>query len=100
MKVACEIFADRNYDDKGYLISRNEPNALITNPIESSDNVISMLDDSSIKCFSGKRIPCNINSICVHGDGKNALIITEELKKKLTKQGFLLKPLDQLTNFF
>ena len=32
MKIACEIFADRNYEDDGNLVSRNKPNALITDP--------------------------------------------------------------------
>ena len=32
MKIACEIFADRNYEDNGNLISRSKPNALITDP--------------------------------------------------------------------
>ena len=30
MKIACEIFADRNYEDDGNLVSRSKPNALIT----------------------------------------------------------------------
>ena len=32
MKIACEIFADRNYEDNGNLISRSKSNAIITNP--------------------------------------------------------------------
>ena len=32
MKIACEIFADRNYEDNGNLVSRKKPHALITNP--------------------------------------------------------------------
>ena len=32
MKIACEIFADRNYEEDGNLVSRAKSNALITNP--------------------------------------------------------------------
>ena len=32
MKIAAEIFADRNYEDDGNLVSRSKPNALITDP--------------------------------------------------------------------
>ena len=32
MKIACEIFADRNYEDDGNLVSRKNQNALITDP--------------------------------------------------------------------
>ena len=34
MKIACEIFADRNYEDDGNLVSRKKSHALITNPDE------------------------------------------------------------------
>ena len=32
MKIACEIFADRNYEDDGNLVSRKKSHALITDP--------------------------------------------------------------------
>jgi len=32
MKIACEIFADRNYEDDGNLVSRSKDHALITDP--------------------------------------------------------------------
>ena len=32
MKVAAEIFADRNYEDDGNLVSRSKKNAMITDP--------------------------------------------------------------------
>jgi lactam utilization protein B len=30
MKIAAEIFADRNYEDDGNLVSRSKNNAIIT----------------------------------------------------------------------
>ena len=35
IKIACEIFADRNYEDDGNLVSRKKPHALITDPEEA-----------------------------------------------------------------
>ena len=32
LKYACEIFADRNYQDNGELISRSQPSAIVKNP--------------------------------------------------------------------
>ena len=58
MKFACEIFADRNYEDNGNLISRKKPNALITNPDLAKKHVLSMVKNQSINCLSGKQIPC------------------------------------------
>ena len=32
MKIAAEIFADRNYEDDGNLVSRSKKNAMIADP--------------------------------------------------------------------
>ena len=45
MKIACEIFADRNYEDDGNLVSRKKSNALITDPEEAKRHVLSMVQN-------------------------------------------------------
>ena len=40
MRIACEIFADRNYEDDGNLVSRKKPHALITDPLEAQKHVL------------------------------------------------------------
>ena len=99
MKVAAEIFADRNYEDNGNLVSRSKPNALITDPEVAKKHVIKMVKNQSLNCFSGKEIPCDIDSICVHGDGKNAVLTAKEIKEGLVKNGVTLLPLDKLKKF-
>ena len=99
IKYACEIFADRNYQDNGELISRSHPKALVENPYIANENILEMLHTSSIKCLSGKKIKCQIDSICIHGDNKNAVSITNELKATLIKNNFNLVNLDKLKKF-
>jgi len=99
MKVAAEIFADRNYEDDGNLVSRSKPNALITDPEVAKNHVIKMVKNQALNCFSGKQIPCNIDSICVHGDGKSAVRTAKEIKDGLIKTGVTLRPLDKLKKF-
>ena len=99
MKVAAEIFADRNYEDDGNLISRSKPNALITDPEIAKQHVIKMVKNQALNCFSGKQIKCEIDSVCVHGDGKSAVKTAKEIKDGLIKSGVILKPLDQLKKF-
>ena len=48
MKIACEIFADRNYEDDGNLVSRKKPHALITDPEEAKKHVLSMVKISHL----------------------------------------------------
>ena len=99
MKVAAEIFADRNYEDDGNLVSRSKSNALITDPEIAKQHVIKMVKNQALNCFSGKEIKCEIDSICVHGDGKSAVKTAEEIKNGLVKSGVILKPLDKLKKF-
>ena len=96
LKYACEIFADRNYQDNGQLISRTDPNAMIENFKTASENILEMLHASSIKCLSGKKIKCQIDSICIHGDGLRAVSIAKELKKVLIENNIHLVNLDKL----
>ena len=100
MKVASEIFADRNYEDDGNLVSRSKSNALITDPEIAKKHVIKMVQNQSINCFSGKQIKCEIDSICVHGDGKSAVNTAKMIKRGLIESGVNLKPLDQLKRFY
>ena len=99
MKVAAEIFADRNYEDNGNLVSRSKSDALITDPEIAKNHVIKMVKNQSINCLSGKQIPCEIDSICVHGDGKSAVSTAEKIKDGLLKTGINLKTLDKLKKF-
>ena len=99
MKVAAEIFADRNYEDDGNLVSRSKPNALITDPEVAKNHVIKMVKNQSLNCFSGKQVPCDIDSVCVHGDGKNAVLTASKIKDGLINSGVTLRPLDKLKKF-
>ncbi len=99
MKIAAEIFADRNYEDDGNLVSRSKANALITDPEIAKQHVIKMVKNQALNCFSGKQIKCEIDSVCVHGDGKSAVKSAEEIRDGLIKSGIILKPLDQLKKF-
>ena len=99
LKVAAEIFADRNYEDDGNLVSRKKNNAFITDPEIAKKHVVKMVETQALNCYSGKQIPCKIDSICVHGDGKSAVSTAKKIKEGLIKSGITLKPLDKLKKF-
>ena len=99
MKIAAEIFADRNYEDDGNLVSRSKENALITDPEIAKKHVIRMVENQALNCYSGKQIPCEIDSVCVHGDGKTAVNTAKQIKEGLIKSGVTLNPLDKMKKF-
>ena len=99
MKIAAEIFSDRNYEDDGNLVSRSKENAMITNPEIAKKHVIKMVESQALNCYSGKKIPCEIDSICVHGDGKSAVNTVKQIREGLIKSGMTLNPLDKMKKF-
>jgi len=99
IKIAAEIFADRNYEDDGNLVSRKKNNAMITNPEIARKHVIKMVQNQALNCYSGKQIPCEIDSVCVHGDGENAVTTAKEIRNGLLKSGVTLNPLDKMKKF-
>ena len=99
MKIATEIFADRNYEDDGNLVSRSKDNAMITDPEIAKKHVIKMVENQALNCYSGKQIPCEIDSICVHGDGKSAVNTAKRIKEGLIKSGVTLNSLDKMKKF-
>ena len=99
MKIACEIFADRNYEDDGNLVSRKKPHALITDPEEAKKHVLKMVKSQSINCHSGKQIPCEIDSVCIHGDNLSALETAKSIRKNLLENKLELRPLNKMEKF-
>ena len=99
MKFACEIFADRNYEDDGNLVSRKKSHALITDPEQAKKHVLRMVQTQSLNCHSGKQIPCEIDSVCIHGDNMSSLATAKSIKSNLVGNGLALKPLNLMKKF-
>ena len=99
MKIACEIFADRNYEDDGNLVSRKRSHALITDPEEAKKHVLKMVKTQALNCHSGKQIPCEIDSICIHGDNLSSLATAKSIRDNLLENKLELKPLNKMEKF-
>ena len=99
MKIACEIFADRNYEDDGNLVSRKKPHALITDPELAKKHVLTMVKNQSLNCHSGKQIACEIDSVCIHGDNISSLSTAKSIRDNLHNNGLKLTKLNEMEKF-
>ena len=99
MKIACEIFADRNYEDDGNLVSRKNSHALIIDPEQAKKHVLNMVKNQALNCHSGKQIPCEIDSVCIHGDNESSLATAKSIRENLVENGLILKPLNKMEKF-
>ena len=99
MKIACEIFADRNYEDDGNLVSRSKPNAVIINPEVAKKHVFNMVKNQSLFSINGKKIPCEIDSVCIHGDNIASLNTAKSIREVLLNNNFELKSLNKMNKY-
>ena len=93
--VACEIFADRAYDDDGAMAPRGEKGAVLHDAAACVDHVSAMLAEEGIVTRNGKILPTPIHSICLHGDGPAALATATALRDILASK-YELAPLPAL----
>lgn len=78
-----EVFADRNYEDDGSLVSRMNPNAVIEDELEVMHRVHMLNENGFLESVSGNKLYLKADTICVHGDGKHALDFINALRKVL-----------------
>jgi len=77
-------------------VPRSRPDAMIHGAEAALAHVETMLSEGAIVCTSGKRLPTEIGSICVHGDGPDAVDIARHLNHALGNKGYDLVGLPAL----
>jgi 5-oxoprolinase (ATP-hydrolysing) subunit A len=73
LKTASEVFADRTYQTDGNLTPRTENNALIKDSEIAVRQVLQMIQTQTVTATDRRMIPIKAETICIHGDGENAL---------------------------
>ena len=58
-----------------------------------------MVKNQSINCYSGKQIPCEIDSVCIHGDNESSLNTAKVIKEELERNKLNLKALNKMRKF-
>lgn len=87
LEAISEVFADRNYEKDGSLVSRSKDNALITDTDEATNHVMQMITEGSVTSICGEKVPVDAQSVCLHGDGEHAILFAQEIKKQLELKG-------------
>ena len=93
---ASEVFADRAYEEDGSLTPRALPGAVITDEEEAIARVLQMVQNGTVTSRSGKTIPIQADSICLHGDGVKAVEFAKRIRAELTAAGVEIVPLTSL----
>lgn len=89
--ISYEAFADRNYYDDLTLVSRSEPNAIITESQAVFEHIQNMVEHHQVKTVTGHEVQIEADTFCVHGDHPNAPNLVKYLHEKLTQLGFKIR---------
>ena len=96
LSVAQEVFADRGYEEDGSLVSRLKPGAMITDEEEAIARVVRMVTEGRVTAVTGRDVPVQADSVCIHGDGEHALAFAKRIREALTSSGVRLMPLKEM----
>ena len=87
LQVACEVFADRSYQDDGTLTPRRMPGAMITDLQTSIEQVRRMVGEGRVRAQSGKDIEIRADTLCLHGDQPGAAEFARAVRAALEADG-------------
>ena len=93
LRYASEVFADRAYEEDGSLVSRKKPGAMIEDEDLAISRVVRMVKEGKVESVTGKDIPVQADSICVHGDGPKAIAFTTKIRETLLREGVEVRSL-------
>jgi UPF0271 protein len=87
LRTASEVFADRTYQQDGSLTPRSDPRALIVDEQEAVQQVLTMVKEKRVRSLQGIDVAIEAETVCIHGDGKKAVLFAKRLYEELRKEG-------------
>lgn len=78
VQLISEGFVDRTYTDQGILVPRRQPNAILSD-----------LESVQIQALN---LATSHQTLCVHGDTANCVLIAESIRSKLEQSGYEIRP--------
>jgi 5-oxoprolinase (ATP-hydrolysing) subunit A len=81
MRCLSEVFADRGYLPDGSLMPRFLPGAVLTDLQQMSNQVLALVSQQNFLA----------ETICIHGDGPNALSFAQSIARLFAKQSIKMK---------
>lgn len=92
LKAIEEAFVDRSYGSDGSLIPRRESGALVSDLGIATSQALRLAKDNSVISKSGETVKIAVDSLCIHGDGPNAVEIAKSVRQRLDEAGITVRP--------
>lgn len=82
LPLLFEAFADRRYTDEGYLMSRRLAGAVLSEE-QAEKQVRQLIDTGTVTTESGRKLPLEVDTLCVHGDSPGAVAMVKTFRTML-----------------
>ena len=92
LRVASEAFVDRTYGSNGQLMPRSDPRALIHDEEAAVTQVVHLVEEGRVRSVDGPDVELKADTLCIHGDGPNALSLAKLVRERLERSGVAVKP--------
>ena len=93
LRFAAEAFVDRAYDHQGQLVPRSHPGALVSDPAAAAERAVRLARDGVVVSIEGRALEVAAETLCLHGDGPQALAIARAVREALEAAGVRVEAL-------
>jgi UPF0271 protein len=91
LQVVVEGFADRRYTRSGFLMSRDKPDAILSDINEAVEQAMDIASMQRVRTVDGSYFPLPAKTICVHGDNQSCLKTLQSVRDALILAGFVIQ---------
>lgn len=83
VKLLLEAFADRAYDENGYIVSRNMAGAVHQDSDIILNQAVAIARGRAIRTIDGKSLSLEADTLCVHGDNPESIAAVKAIRQAL-----------------
>lgn len=94
LRTVREIFADRAYCGNGTLVARSQPDAVISDAQHAARRLVGWAVSGRMPTIEGGQVTLEAETICVHGDGPQAVAIARDVRSELEHAGIRIAAFD------
>jgi 5-oxoprolinase (ATP-hydrolysing) subunit A len=91
LAVASEAFADRAYAAGGSLVPRSQPGAVLGDVALAAAQGLRLAREGRVRAADGTEVAVAADTLCLHGDGPDAVALARRLRAELESAGIELR---------
>lgn len=91
LRFVREAFVDRAYRADGTLVPRSEPGAVLHGDDDIAERALRLVTEGRVVADDGSDIRVEVDSLCVHGDSPDAVVMARAVRRRLDAAGIAVE---------